>query len=262
MLGAMAKQVTDRQGATSFVASSAETHAPRIQDKFASIYAEYVGATETLPDVGFLAVLLSRRLRAVNARLVEKSDSYDKELTDDAAPRAIRDDATARLTSEVVEIRRTIEAGYGVSMLRELGLDGKTETEPKAILAQAKKLLDALKDPNRVWPKPRRKGVTLNPAAWSEDLAGPIEVLENALSDVHREVREAQAAAEEKSTAMTVNDDTFSRAAGLLSALLRHVEEDTLAAQVRPSGRRPGRVAEADEPVPAGEEGDAGAEPK
>ncbi|MDI1433208.1 hypothetical protein [Polyangium sorediatum] len=250
----MAKQVTDRQGAVVFVASAADTHAARLQQRFEALFAEHLRPGEVLPDVGLLGLLIARRLRATNATLVEKSDAYDKELSDDAAPRERRDEAAARLTSEIVEIRSTLEAAYGAGILRELGLDGKTEVEPKAILAKAKRLVDELGRPAGAWPKPRRKGVTIEPAAWVADLTKPIATLEQALSDVAREAREAQAASDAKATAMDRNDDVFARSAGCLSGLLRLAEEDTFARQVRPSGRKPGRVAEPEEST-SGEEG-------
>ncbi|MDC3959938.1 hypothetical protein KEG38_39155 [Polyangium jinanense] len=256
----MAKQVTDRQGAVALVASAADTHAVRLQQKFQAIFAEHLKPGEVMPDVGLVANLIGRRLGAVNTALVEKSDAYDRELSDDAGPRERRDEAAARLTSEIVEIRGTLEAAYGPAVLRELGLDGKTEVEPKAILAKAKRLVDELGRPVSAWPKPRRKGVMLDPAAWVSDLLGPIATLEQALADVAREAREAQAASDAKATAMAHNDDVFARSAGCLSGLLRLVAEDTLARQVRPSGRRPGRVAEpeesasGEEPSPEGQE--------
>ncbi|MRG91463.1 hypothetical protein [Polyangium spumosum] len=258
LTGRMAKQVTDRQGAVLFVASAADTHAARLQQNFEAAFAEHLKPGEVMPNVALVAALVGRRLRAVNAALVEKSDAYDKELSDDAGPRERRDEAAATLTSEVVEIRSTLEATFGPGILREVGLDGKTEVEPKAILAKAKRLVDALGKPASAWPKPRRKGVTIDPAAWVADLVAPIMTLEKALTDVAREAREAQAASDAKTTAMAHNDDVFSRSAGCLSGLLRLVEEDTLARQVRPSGRRPGRVAEPEEEA-NGEDGDSGA---
>jgi hypothetical protein len=247
---AMAKQVTDRQGATNFVASSAETHADELQEKFNANFAPFLEPMEKLPDVGLVVRLIARRLRATTAILVDKSDAYDKELADDAAPREARDEAAATLTSEIVEIRSLLEAAYGPSILREIGIDGKTDVEPKAILAKAKRLVDELKNPSRKWPKPRRKGVKIEPTSWIDDLMAPIQALEKALHDVAREAREAQAASNAKNIALDHNDDVFARSATGLSALLRLVHEDALAARVRPSGRRPGTVAEPEE-IPA-----------
>lgn len=254
----MAKQVTDRQGATHVVASAAETHAERLQEKFAAIFTPHLKGKEKLPDVGLVARLIARRLRATTDVLVDKSDAYDKELADDAGPREERDEKAATLTREVVEIRSLLEAAYGPGILRELGIDGKTDVEPKAILGKAKRLVDELTNPSRTWPKPRRKGVKIDPAAWVEDLQAPIQSLERAIEAVAREAREAQAANSAKINAMNQNDDVFSRSASCLSELLRLVEEDKLSGQVKPSGRRPGRVVEEAEDAAPPAEGESG----
>jgi len=251
----MAKQVTDRQGAVNIVASAAETHADRLQGRFKEIFGDYLEGQEQLPDIGLVGKLVARRLRAVNGILAEKSLGYDRELADDARPREDRDSTAGTLASEVMDIRDTVEVAFGPAMVRELGLDGKTETESKAILAKAKRLVTELKDPKRVWPTPRRKGIVINPSAWVDDLEGPIAALEKALGDVARELREAQAAGDAKARAMTENDDEFSRSAGYFSAVFRLLRDDTLARKVRPSGRKPGRVAEPDEPTEGGEGG-------
>ena len=133
-----------------------------------------------------------------------------------------------------------------------MGLDGRVDTDPKAVLERAKRLASALSDPARVWPKPKRKGIKVDHSAWLDDLNAPIAVLETALGDVAREVREAQVASEARNRALAANDDSFSRIAGATAALLRTVGDDALAARVRPSSRRPGQVASEEEVAPAG----------
>jgi hypothetical protein len=240
----MAKQVTDRQGATEMVASAAETHAERINKAFDEMFGDCLEAKEKMPDVGLLLKLVARKQRRLNKSLVEASDAYDKELSDDSGPREARDRAAAALTAEVVGIRSTVESAFGAAMLTSLGIDGKTEVEPKAILAKAKRLVSELKDPGRKWPKPARKGVKVNPGEWVGDLEEWINALEKALKDVARETREAQAASDAKERAMGANDDSFMRIARFVSGLFFLVRDDKLAKKVRPSARRPGMVLE------------------
>src|SRR5262245_2157906 len=121
----MAKQVTDRQGAVNMVASAAETHADRIQEKFQELFSDVLDKKEKMPDMRLVSLLCARKLRRVNVALVSASDAHDRELADDAGPREARDAAAATLTKEVVEIRGALEIAFGAGILTELGLDGK-----------------------------------------------------------------------------------------------------------------------------------------
>lgn len=243
----MSKPLTDRQGATEIVASAAETHAARTAEKFSALFADCLEAKEKMPDVALLFKLLARKQRRVTALVAVADEAYEKEMGDDTEPRERRDTAASKLSSEISEIRDTLDSTFGSALVKELGIDGRVEVDPKAVLARAKRLVAELSDAKRVWPKPRRKGVKVDPTAWVGDLSAPINVLEAALGDVARELREAQVASDTRHRALATNDDTFSRVAGATSALLRLVGDDALAARVRPSIRRPGQVDVAEE---------------
>jgi hypothetical protein len=238
----MAKQVTDRQGATNIVVSAAETHAERLREKFAAMCGDLLEGNEQMPDVGLLATLVARYHQRKSDSLVVASEEYDRELSDDAGPREDRDAAANALADEIIEIRDTLLAAFGPATIKRLGLEGKTDREAKAILAKAKRLVKDLKNPKTKWPTPKRKGVTVKPAEWAGDLEPHIKQLEKALKKVALELREAQAAGEKKTKAMQENDDSFGRGASFLSSAFRFVGDDVLSRQVRPSARRPGQI--------------------
>lgn len=243
----MTKPLTDRQGATETMASAAETHAALAGQKLSDVLSPYLEGKEKMPDVALMMRLFARRQRAMTEGARGADDAYEKELGDDAEPRRRRDAAAAQLAIEIGEIRDTIASTFGPDLVKALGLEGRVDPEPKAVLDRAKRLAEALSDAKRVWPKPKRKGIKVDPAEWAADLKAPIAALEPALADVAREAREAQAASDARNKALAANDDSFARIAGAVSALLRVAGEDALAARVRPSGRRPGQVAGEDE---------------
>lgn len=242
------KQVIDRKASTELVAVAAETHAARITKGFEGAFGSYLGKKEgELPNLGLAVVLLARALRDVNHKLVDASDAYDGELADDTAPRDARDEATAALVSSMVGIRGAVETVYGAPGLRALGIDGRTPTEPKAVLSHGRKLGTSLRDAKVKLPKALRQGVKIDRKAFAAELDEPLAKLDKALKDVAREAREAQAAGDTKTRAMSANDDLFGRAATFISAALALVCEDDLAAQVRPVARRPGTAVGAEQ---------------
>lgn len=248
----MSRPLTDRQGATEIVASAAETHAVRAAEKFSELFADCLEGKEKIPDIALLFKLLARKQRKMTALVAAADVAYEKELGDDAEPRERRDLASGKLALEIGEIRDTLDSTFGTVFVKELGLDGRVDTDPKAVLERAKRLVTALSDPKRVWPKPKRKGIKVDHSAWLDDLNTPIAVLEAALGDVAREVREAQVASDARNRALAANDDSFARTAGATAALLRTVGDDALAARVRPSTRKPGQVATEEDAPPAG----------
>lgn len=244
----MAKQVTDREGATETVCSAAETHASRVQTGFAAQFSPFLQKGEKLPDLALALTLIARAQRAATADLVEKSDALDKELGDDAEPRELRDASTASLISTSVAIRAAVETVFGAPGLKLLGLDARTPTDPKQIFAHARKLQKQLASPKLKLPKSLQPAIKVSPKQWVKDLDKPLLTLTKALKDVAREEREAQAATDAKAKSLVDNDGLFTRGAGFISAALELTGDHDLAQRVRPSARRPGTTLASDTP--------------
>ena len=89
---------------------------------------------------------------------------------------------------------------------------------------------------------------SLDRNGFATDLEMALPPLESALESVANEAREAEVTLMQKRDAMMNNDRAFSRGASTLTVLFALAGLDDAASKVRPSGRKPGRTVEAEEP--------------
>ena len=248
------KQVTDREKSARAVAAAAETHAAQIAAGFARELAVHVRPGETLPDTGLLARLIGRKIAADNAALVAADRAHEQELSDDDGPREDRDAAAARVRSVLVDLRAAIESTYGARGLTLLGLGDAIAVDPSVLATAGGNAQKALKDSTIQLPKPKRAGMTIDRAAFALDLTAELPALQKALAKVATEDREKEATQRVKNEAMVKNDASFTSGADFLAVSCQVAGLVDIAAKVRPSGRRPGRVeAEDNAGAPAGE---------
>ena len=249
----MAKEVNVREAAAETVAAAADAHSERVSQAFKDRFQKFAPKNKPVPDMGVVLRMLASAVRASAAELVEKSEAHDAELSDDAAPREARDRATAELVQAMVSIRGTTETVYGRAGLKALGIDGRTPTDSKAIQEHARKLVKQLNDPKLKLPTPQ-DGVKIDTSVWIAKVSKPLAVLAQARKDVAREEREAEITGNDKTRAMEAFNEMFGVVATFTSSMLDLIGEDDLAGRIKPSLRRRGVTAEADEAAD-GEEG-------
>lgn len=246
------KLVTDREKSARAVEAAAETHAAQIAAGFQRELSIHLRAGETLPDTGLLARLIGRKIAADNAALVAADRAHEKELSDDAGPREDRDAAAVKVRSVLVDLRAAIESAYGARGLTLLGLGDAIAVDPSVLAAAGGNVQKALKDPTLQLPKPKRAGMTIDRAAFALDLTAELPALQKALAKVATEDREKETTQQAKNEAMAKNDASFTSGAAFLAVSCQVAGLVDIAAKVRPSGRRPGRVeAEDDAGAPA-----------
>lgn len=240
------KQVTDREKSARAVGAAAETHGAQIGAGFTRELSGHLKSGETLPDAGLLARLIGRKILADNAALLAADHAHEQELADDDGPREDRDDAAAKVRSVLVDLRAAIDSGYGARGLSLLGLGDAVAVDPSVLATAAGNAQKALKDQTIKLPKPKRAGMKIDRAAFAEDIAGELPALQKALAKVATEEREKEGTQRVKNEAMTKNDASFTSGADFLATSCQVAGLIDIAAKVRPSGRRPGRVAAED----------------
>jgi hypothetical protein len=246
------KQVTDREKSARAVAAAAETHANESATAVAQVLRPHLRSGETLPDLALLVRLAGRYIQAANADLVAADRAHDGELADDSAPRARRDEKAAVLREVIHHARATLESQYGAAGLRVLAMQHAPPADPSALATYTQSAIAALENDRIALPTPLRRSVSIDRRLLAEDLREHLPALSEALADVARESREAEATLVAKHEAMSRNDAAFSRAAAWITESFRLGGLDDLAARVRPSGRRPGVLAAEEEaPVAA-----------
>lgn len=205
------------------------------------------------PDLPLQAVFsaIATSISTAADALRTTSAAHQVELNDDHAPRAARDTHATTLYSAVVDLRQAVRGMYGHATLKAIGQTGDLNARPDQLLATAKALLEAVP---AILPTQTPRFSPIDPEALVAPLRAPVAGLAEALAGVDREAREAEATLIARNNAMHAYDQAFSRGAASVASLFRLAGMDEHARRVRPSTRRPGRVAEfvaADDTLPA-----------
>ena len=243
------KQVIDRSRSAGSVCTNVTTHAEELNRKLVAALAPHLLPGETMPNFALVAKLAARMLAARSSELDVADAAHEAELSDDAMPRAERDDADGELREATISIRNTIDASFGDVGLRALGIHVPPPQDPRGLERYVSDFHDALLDTARTLPGRTRRGVTLDRVAMAEDLAPLRTRLKAALQVVATEAAELALTQTAKDSAVEANDRTFSGVAKTAEGLLTLAGRRDLADRVRPSKRRPG-VVEAEESPP------------
>ena len=236
------KQVTDRRKSSDSVVEAANVHAERVATAAEAILTPYLVAGEAMPDIKLLMLLAGRCLSARSAKMVEADEAHIHELSDDAPARDRRDRAHEGLNDAVVGMREAMIGLFGQRQTEALGFATETPRDAAALVSFSKTVSKSLRD--KTFPAPARMKVTWSPKAEADEIDVLRKELDEALSGVAREVKEAEATLVDKNTAIEGYDEAFSGVARLLQGIFVFAGESELANRVRPSARRPGQTEE------------------
>lgn len=242
------KQVMDRQKAASLVLAAGQTHGGVLTQRLSEELSPHLKRGETLPDVRLLSELFMRWLAESESKLFAADLAHERELSDDAEPRRRRDQQAALLREQLIDLRELVTALYGSESAAALGMSGDTPTDALALSRQGKNVLSALSSVRL--PKPRRRGAELAPKEIESELRPVVSALDQALSDVAREQREAEATLSARDTAWAEFERRYSASTYVFSALLSAAGETALAERLRPTPGRKSRPEPEPEPKP------------
>lgn len=230
------KQVVDRQKEAQAVIAAGTTHAAAIVEGLVALFSPVLQRGEKLPDLDLLLRLALRVLDGAQQDLVDADEAYQRELLDDAEPRQRRDEAAAALREQLMAVRDLMEGLFGEALVRRSGFTSETPEEPVLLSRFARQVSGSMQEVPL--PKPRLPGLKINPAELTAELDARRERLDQALADVTRESKEAQASLSARDAATASYDTRYQGVANLVVGLLRLAGKPDLAARVRLTWRR------------------------
>lgn len=242
------KQVMDRQKAASLVLAAGQTHGGLLGSALPPALLPHLKRGEVMPDVSLLSELFMRWLADAESSLVAADLAHERELADDAEPRRRRDQHAAGLREQLIELRELLNALYGPEAAAALGMSGDTPIDALALSRQGKNVLAALSSVRL--PKPRRRGAELSVKEIESELKPVVAALDQALADVARESREAEATLSARDSAWAEFERRYSVTTSVFAALLAAAGETALAERLRPTPGRKSRPEPEPEPAP------------
>ena len=209
--------VVKRQRAGEALLATARTRAHELGDRLATHLAAVLDDGESLPDPTRLQTLLTRLLETRLEVLV----------TADAAARAHRDavpearEARDRAFDELYGSVRDLRAGFAGLFGHDdggrlLGVRGWTAKNPLALLCQARRLLQRLREPLPELPE-HVPGIEVECTRVAEHLRPEVESLNRAVAEVERVEEEEAAAVAARAGAV----EAFDRALGGLGRVIQ-----------------------------------------
>jgi hypothetical protein len=230
-----------RRREAGMVAAAARVHAAEAAGRVEALLAQVApggepfGLQRLQEALGSLVDETCRALEvADDAHLEEERNHLD--------PRERRDRATAELHRRLVAVRAACESVYGPgSVVRVLGLRGRTARHLQELRLQARRVIDRLRDAERPLPAPSGLGLAPDAELWASELEPFLADLEAALHRVHRDRRARESTLVARHEALARFDRTQSAVRSALAALYRLANLDHYEERLRPKRRRPRR---------------------
>jgi uncharacterized membrane protein YgcG len=168
--------------------------------------------------------------------MLAADEAHIHELGDDDEPRVRRDAGAEELYQSLSDLREIAIGLHGAAILAPLRIDVMPAKDPAVIMGVARETATALR--RITLPPSRVPNAKLDTEGWARRLDKERAVVEQAVTDVAREQREAETTLVAKNNSIAQHDVAQRALAGILSGLLDFIGESELADRVRPTERK------------------------
>lgn len=216
-----------------------DTHGPQLMDRVADPAETLLatGSSEIFePLVGHLSALLTE----AKSQLTRADRQNRDQVARASMFRRLRNDAAKELAPLVAGLRDAFRGIFGPNAIEDLGFAVRQPERADELFEQAEHLLDRLAAASEELPEARFSSLPVDPASLAAEIRPRVARLGEALEEVTREVRRAEASLLAKDEAVARFDRTFQWAARIAEVSFKLVELHEIAKRVRPSTRRPG----------------------
>jgi hypothetical protein len=159
-----------------------------------------------------------------------------RERSEDDIAREKRDEAAGNARGGLFAVRDAASSAFGEGVLSSIGLSGRIPDKAEPLLTFTRNVVTSL--PALATRQQAKAFVQLDVVAAGAELTLLADLLENALTDVARDMRETQMAQSQRNEAVDRWRQNYSMVANLIEGLLRAAGFHHVADRVRPTRRR------------------------
>lgn len=247
----MSKQVSDRVRNTRTVNTIVHDTSAETGHGIEQVLFE-ARTTPTLSGVELL-LAFERSLERSKDELVKADKAHERELSDDAAPRARRDEQFQAVRRSMSMLRALLESVHGPESLAQMMMAETCPNDPTGAHEYARGVSMALADARIVLPPAIAPGATFDRAEWSRIVLAQAESLASALGEVKSQEIAAKQTLAKKLAAMEAHDLRLRAVVATMTSWWRVLGRDELAdkleSDLRP--RQPGEPEDDIEPTEA-----------